>query len=375
MPSDPAPSSSHSGAAPTPGDERAQTDESLRSERAKADAGMGEGLDHESASIDETADAVIAKARARADAVLARARAKTDRRTAPPRAAGVVDERVFEDAVLAAERASADQTLLDERERLAASLATERKVTDRDLESERARADDALSTRDGFMGLVGHDLRNLLHSMNGFASLITTMVSEGGRPEEIALYAQRIQRSGRRMDRLIGDLVDIASSHTGALRVTCELADPAQIVTEAVEAMQPQASARKLSLVADIVGTMSPVAMDPPRILQVLTNLISNAIKFTSPAGRVVARVERVAQEIRFSVSDTGIGIPPDKLEVIFDRFIQVVEGDGRGHGLGLYISQCIVCGHGGRIWAESAIGKGSTITFALPVGATRPPS
>lgn len=344
--------------------ERAQTDDSLRAEREKADEGLGDEL----SLHDETADAVIAKARARADAVLALARAKLDRRSPPAGGEAVAKQRAVADAVLVAEREKADATVLDERAAQLASLAVERKVTDRDLHSERERADDALATRDEFMALVAHDLRNLLHTMNGFAGLIATLAPEPGRGAEIHEHAARIQRSGRRMDRLIGDLVDIASSHTGALQVTRELADPAHIASEAVEALQPQARARQLSLSADIVGTTAPAPFDPARILQVLTNLISNAIKFTPAQGSVVVRVESVALELRFSVRDTGLGIPADKLEAIFERFVQVQEGDRRGHGLGLYISRCIVHGHGGRIWAESELGRGSTVTFALPI-------
>ncbi|HEX6275439.1 MAG TPA: ATP-binding protein, partial [Polyangiaceae bacterium] len=110
------------------------------------------------------------------------------------------------------------------------------------------------------------------------------------------------------------------------------------------------------------------VSFDPARVLQVLVNLLSNAIKFTPPNGRVVVGVECIGEELRFKVSDTGEGIPLAKLEAIFERFVQVTEKDRRGVGLGLYISKCIVQGHGGRIWAESTLGTGSTFCFTLPI-------
>ena len=94
---------------------------------------------------------------------------------------------------------------------------------------------------------------------------------------------------------------------------------------------------------------------------------MSNAIKFTPRNGRVVVRVEPVENDVRFSVSDTGIGIPADKLEAIFLRFLQVTT-DRRGVGLGLYISRAIVQGHGGRIWADSTLGAGSTFSFSVPI-------
>jgi len=139
-------------------------------------------------------------------------------------------------------------------------------------------------------------------------------------------------------------------------------------VTEAVDALQAQASAVGISLVAESVPSLPGAAFDPARILQVLVNLLSNAIKFTPPHGKVVVHVERVENDIRFAVSDTGAGIPADKLDAIFERSFQVARNDRRGIGLGLYISKCIVQRHGGRIWAESTIGEGSTFSFTLPI-------
>jgi signal transduction histidine kinase len=169
------------------------------------------------------------------------------------------------------------------------------------------------------------------------------------------------------MNRLIGDLLDVASIEAGVLAVHREVEDATQVVMEAVETFQAQASASKVSLAAEIVSS-SPASFDYARILQVLINLLSNAIKFTPANGRVVVRLERAGDELRFAVSDTGVGIPAYQLEAIFERFVQVTKNDRRGVGLGLYISKCIVRGHGGRIWAESRIGEGSTFCFTLPI-------
>jgi signal transduction histidine kinase len=346
--------------------EREQTDQSLRIEREKAD----QALQDEEFGVDETADAVISRARTRADTVLAAARAKTDRHPAggagaqlSPRA--LKGERVREDQVLQEERANADEILREERAEHVALLSREREATDNDLSHERERSDDALATRDEFLGVVSHDLRNMLNAIVGSAALIERTTS----PENpaMAMHARRIQRSGARMDRLIGDLVDVASIEAGALTVTRELGDPAGVATEAVETFQAQATAAGISLVAEIVPPSSRAAFDPARILQVLTNLLSNAIKFTPARGRIVIHVERVDDDIHFAVSDTGVGIPEDKLEAVFVRFLQVTETDRRGVGLGLYISKAIVLGHGGRIWAESTIGAGSRFCFTLP--------
>jgi signal transduction histidine kinase len=350
--------------------EREQTDESLRVEREKADDPLGEG----SSALDETADAVISKARARADAVLAAARARTDRRVANLSVAtqspkSVVAERLLEDQVLRMERSNADDALRAERAEHAATLATERAETDRDLLRERERADRAVATRDEFLGLVSHDLRNMLGAVIGFAGLAESEASRENRPAKVAGYAQRIQRSGGRMNRLIGDLVDLASIQSGVLTVMREDADPSQIVAEAVDTFQEQASTSGVSLVADIVPPLPRADLDPARTLQVLVNLLGNALKFTPRGGAVSVRADCVGREIRFAVHDTGVGIPADKLEAVFDRFVQVRQ-DRRGVGLGLYISKCIVQGHGGRIWAESVPGAGSTFRFTLPTHA-----
>jgi signal transduction histidine kinase len=341
-----------------PRSEREQTNQSLRVEREQADRSR----EAEVAAIDEAADAVISLARARADAVLAAARAKTDAQS--PTIAG--NERVLEDQVLHDERAAADKALRGKRAEHVVHHSRQREETDKDLSSERARSDHALATRDEFLGIVSHDLRNMLNAVVGYASLIETDVSQANHEEQVRSHAQRIRRSGARMSRLIGDLVDIASIEAGRLAVTREVGDPTHVVTEAVETFQAQASARGVSLVAEIVPPPL-VAFDPARILQVLTNLLSNAIKFTPPHGKVIVRVEHV-EELRFAVSDTGLGIPRDQLEAVFERFLQVTKSDRRGVGLGLYISKAIVQGHGGRIWAESTIGDGSTFYFTLPV-------
>ena len=348
--------------------EREQTDESLRVEREKADHALATEL----AAIDETADAVISRARARADAVLAASRARTDRQPAPPADArdsrGVIQrERVLADAALRDERATADETLRQERAAQVSLLSVEREETDKDLLSERARSDDVLATRDEFLGIVSHDLRAMLNTISGFSTLIAQSVAQEGHVEQVLMDARRIHRTCVRMDRLVGDLVDVASIEAGRLAVTCEAGDPAHLVTEAVDTFHAQATAAGITLVAEVVPPPALAAYDAARILQVLANLLSNAIKFTPSPGRVVVRVERVDEEIRFAVSDTGRGIPAANLDSVFVRFVQVAKNDRRGVGLGLYISKCIVQGHGGRIWAESGSGKGTTFFFTLP--------
>ena len=185
--------------------------------------------------------------------------------------------------------------------------------------------------------------------------------------QHVIMNAQRIQRSGARMNRLIGDLVDVASIEAGMFALTRTIGDPRHLVTEAVDTFYAQASARGVSLVEEVPPSASRAAFDPARILQMPANLLSNAIKFTPPQGHVGVRVERI-KDRSASASMTRAWVSPrDKLEAIFE-FLQVTAHDRRGMGRGLYISKCIVHAHGGRIWAERRIDQGSTFYFTLPI-------
>ena len=350
-----------------PRSEREQTDESLRLERDRADR----ALDDEVSDADETADAVISRARARADALLAAARAKTDQTSIGDQPTDALKtSRAIEDHVLLRERVTADRVLNRERSEHVTLLSEERQATDHDLSRERARSDKALAMRDDFMGIVSHDLLNLLNAILGISSLIEKEVAQENHVERVVAHARRAQRSGARMRRLVGDLVDVASIEAGMLAVTRTVGQPADVVIEAVETFQAQASGSGMALTAEIVPGVPPIAFDAARILQVLCNLLSNALKFTPAQGSIVVRLERVDDNVVCRVSDTGEGIPDDKVEAVFDRFVQLTKNDRRGVGLGLFISKCIVQGHGGQIWVENAEGPGSTFCFSLPIDA-----
>jgi signal transduction histidine kinase len=362
-----------SGEIHPPRPERDQTDESLRLERERADQTLGEEL----AAIDEAADLVINRARHRADRVLAAARAKTDgeaatRASGTPHPAVIERERARADQILEEERAIADETLRDERADQVALLSRERKETDSDLATERARADGAVATRDEFLGVVSHDLRNMLSAIIGSAELIVHEVALPHHEEPIRLGALRIQRSATRMNRLVGDLVDVASIDVGRLAVTLEAGDPAAVVNEAVESLAGQAAANGVTVITEITAPPMLLSFDSARLFQVLINLLSNATKFTPSGGTVHVLLGRGDAEMRFAVSDTGPGIPPAQLETVFERFVQLTRKDRRGVGLGLYISRAIVQGHGGRIWAENKATGGTTFCFTLPI-TTRP--
>ena len=357
-----------------PHPERTHTDEGLRFEREKSDREYAKAQ----TAIEERADAAIGKARGRADEVLRSARdnadAKLARHEAPAARETVSQEREAEDSALEGERATADAEMRGERaERqraLNALLRMERAETDTRLLTERARADEGLATRDEFMGMVSHDLRTLLGGIALQAALLKRGSAEDEAGRRAVQAADKIQRYTARMNRLIGDLVDVASIEQGRIRVAPALQDATALVRESIEAFQPLASAQGLALDVEVRGNTLMAKFDHERILQVLANLLANAIKFTPAGGRISLRVEPVDPDVRFSVTDTGSGIQSHQLEAVFERFWQARGEDRRGLGLGLYISRGIVEAHGGRIWAESQPGQGSTFSFTLP-GAT----
>ena len=356
--------------------ERQQTDESLRKERQKTDQALAD----RQTTVEEDADMVVHRARQNADAVLNVARDNADAvlNAAHDKAdkqlnRAVIEARALEDEALRDERAYADESLRLERDAgaaLARLLPLEREKTDRYLLTERARSDVALTNRDDFLGIVTHDLRDLLGGIVTSSALLSNRAAKTEEGQQTLAETSRIERYAARMNRLIGDLLDVASIDAGKLAVNPLRGDWTGLIAEAVDTFKAAASAKAISLRTEFAGQPLLGKFDHDRMLQVLGNLLSNSIKFTAQGGAITFHGERVGEELRFCVSDTGTGIPENSLTSIFERFWQVGRTDRRGLGLGLYISRCIVEAHGGSIWAESKPGEGSRICFKLPADA-----
>jgi signal transduction histidine kinase len=349
-----------------PNPQRNETDVSLRSERETTDA-------REEGRVLDDADRVVNLARARADAVLTEAREKADQDLPSGSEDGVAKDRDEADEVLEDERAAADASLRRERQdaarRLSALLPVARNKTDRNLLTERAAEDAALGSRDDFLAMVSHDLSNLLGGIILSAEMLARLGSTTPDGRRIATGTHRIQLYAARMRRLIGDLTDVTSLGAGKLSITSTPSDQGVMVAEAIETFQILAAEKRIELEAECAGAPLSVVCDHGRIVQVLVNLIGNAVKFTPDGGRVSVVATGMGAEVLFSVTDSGPGIPADLLEAVFERFWQVGAHDQRGLGLGLYIARGIVEAHGGRIWAESRVGHGSSFHFTLPVG------
>ena len=221
--------------------------------------------------------------------------------------------------------------------------------------------------KDEFISVVSHELRTPLTSIRGSLGLLAAG-RLGGLPEEGQHMLDIAVSNTDRLVRLINDILDIERMESGKVTMEMMGCDAADLMTQATDVMQKMADEAGVTLSA--TARSARLHADPDRILQTLTNVLSNAIKFSPRGGTVLIAAERQGEEIRFQVEDQGRGIPADMLESIFDRFQQVDASDSRekgGTGLGLAICRSIVQQHGGEIWAESPEGQGSTFIFTLP--------
>jgi len=349
---------------------RESTDESLRVERDRADAAVDARLERVEAKTDQA----VLDSREVTDTATQTARTEVDRgasRTKKEKGA-VEASRAREDGEVDRKREVADTATRVERgERkryMEAFLAAERGRTDEDLVDERGLADTLVVSRDEFLANVSHDLRSLLGGLSLTAGLLDKVAPEGEAGAQLRKLAGATGRYVARMDRLLNDLQDVASIEAGKLQVVRERVAVAGLVGETVAAFGPLAEAKRIALRADVPGDLGDASLDGDRLLQVLANLVSNAIKFTAEGGQVRVAAAASDQEVHFTVQDSGIGIPADQLERIFDRFRQLSR-TRLGLGLGLHISKCLVEAHGGRLWAESVAGAGSTLHAVVPRG------
>jgi len=225
-------------------------------------------------------------------------------------------------------------------------------------------AHEALDLRDEFLAIVSHDLRNPLNAIALNTQLLERLISSGD--PDLARISRSLASSIAQMQRIISDLLDLAAIEAGKLSVQLEAGDARGPIEEAVETSRSIAADKSIAVEA-IIGPEPLLArFDSGRVVQVLENLIHNALKFTPAGGRISVDGRATEDAVEIRVRDTGPGLSPDEIAVIFERFRQVEKRGRRALGLGLYISRSIVESHGGRIRAESTPGEGSTFRFTL---------
>ncbi|HYQ16394.1 MAG TPA: hybrid sensor histidine kinase/response regulator [Polyangiaceae bacterium] len=249
----------------------------------------------------------------------------------------------------------------DERPRL--SLLAEHAATAIAARVEHDGLARSLRARDEVLGIVAHDLRNPLNVIAAAASSLHQRLPDllSRRPVE------RIMRAAQRAEHLIRDLLDISAIESGQFSIEKRQLDTANIILAAIDSQQGLAASSSVILASDLSPGLPAIDADEERLLEVLENLVGNAIKFTMAGGTTTVGASAKSTELLVWVKDNGPGIPSSQLPHLFDRFWQGARGDRRGAGLGLTICRAIVEAHGGRIWAESQLGEGTTVYFTLP--------
>jgi signal transduction histidine kinase len=241
----------------------------------------------------------------------------------------------------------------------------------REIEQKSRELQTASQHKSQFLANMSHELRTPLNAILGYTELIVDRIY-GEVPQKISDVLERVQKSGRHLLGLINDVLDLSKIEAGQLTLGVSEYSFGDVVQAVVSAVESLAAEKKLRMTVDVAADLPIGQGDERRITQVLLNLVGNAIKFTEK-GEVAVRVANSGGEFVVSVADTGPGIAEADRQKIFEEFQQVDSSPTRakgGTGLGLAIARRIVEMHGGRIWVESTVGKGSTFFFSVPVRA-----
>ena len=218
--------------------------------------------------------------------------------------------------------------------------------------------------------MVAHELKNPLVSIRGYSELLLSG-AVGDLNTQQSEFLKTILNNVDRMTELISDLLDAAKLDSGHEKIHLSPIQAEHVIQQVVATLLPQLEEKGLLLCTDLSTGLPPVQADESRLTQILTNLLSNAAKYTLPGGKITINARANREEMIFSVQDTGIGIKPSDQQRIFQRYFRTDDAQSRdipGTGLGLYICKILVELHGGRIWFESDYGKGTTFFFTLQI-------
>jgi signal transduction histidine kinase len=273
--------------------------------------------------------------------------------------------RARQDAERASERLVDVNMELEQQMEEVQVLSEDLHDTNQSLADARDAAEAASRAREEMLAIVAHDLRNPLNVVMIARGLLAETDQPGERRDQLLAV---MRRAIQRMNRLVEDLLEVVRQESGKMTLVLEAVSVADILEQTGEMCQATAMERNIFLRINEAPSGLLVTADEERILQVMSNLVDNALKFAPRGGSVELECERKGTEAVFSVVDSGPGIAPEDLERLFEKFWQRRRSDTRGVGLGLAIARGIVEAHGGRIWAESMVGNGSTFYFILPV-------
>lgn len=230
------------------------------------------------------------------------------------------------------------------------------------------KLDQVESMRRQLIGDVSHELRTPLTAIKG--SMEGLM--DGVLPANAETF-QQIHAEADRLNRLVDDLQELSRVEAHAYMLDVRLLDVSSLVQTVTNRLAPQAESKRISLDFELNPDLQPVLADEDRIIQVLANLTGNALQYMPDGGKVTIKAKQINNEVQISIKDTGVGIPPEHLSHIFDRFYRADKSRSRqaggGSGIGLTIARALVEAHSGRIWVESdGEGQGSTFSFTLPI-------
>jgi signal transduction histidine kinase len=230
-----------------------------------------------------------------------------------------------------------------------------------------------LLLKDEFLSHVSHELRSPLTAIYQFVTILLDGLAGALNPEQRE-YLQITLKNSRQLKSMIDDLLEVSRMQAGKLRIDLQLTSIPELIVDTVASLQETAGAKGITLTSDTEPLLAPGYADPSRVRQILTILLDNALRFTPPKGVITVHAGIFQEDPRFlivKVLDTGCGIRPEMTEQIFERLYQAPDTGlaGReGLGLGLHISKDLVTRQGGRIWAMSTLGKGTTLSFTLPI-------
>lgn len=379
-----------------PGQRRENTDQSLRDERTKTD----KHLEHRHQEVEGETTAALEEGRRVADEQRARERATHDRQVWEGRQGTTTEdetqvkaEREQSDTAMVKERALQDVTLQRERRDkqlvVEALLSRERHRTDTNLKDEREGVDDVcrlalhdlaeeqgryarlreeLSDRDLGLGIICHDLKNQSGAISIGAQLLRKQLSKDAWDRaNVMRQVTAIEENAAFLGRMIDSLLDMERFTHGKVALHLKRTDLCEFLQNAAKLFTSVATNRSCSLLTKLgVGPLW-VTVDQDRLLQALSNLVGNAIKFTPAGGTITLTAEQDETRATVSVTDTGPGIAEQDVPKLFKKFSQLHKPEG-GLGLGLYIAKSIVESHGGTMWVDSILGHGSSFRFTLPL-------
>ncbi len=243
--------------------------------------------------------------------------------------------------------------------------------SNRELNEANAKLRELSELKEEFLALTTHDLRSPLTVISGVISFFTSGRLGELSPEQQNMVAM-MERNTQSLIELVNDLLDASKLESGTMRLDVTSIDLRGLLDELREAMEPLAREKEILLQEKLAPELPPIEADRTKLRRILVNLLSNALKFTPKGGRVEVSAELEGERVRLTVADTGVGIAPEDVERLFDKYEQARSRATRGEkgtGLGLYITRQLVELHGSEIQVKSELGRGSVFSFTLPVG------